>query len=145
MCKRLMFEILRDFFLMMNPRKKMLEKEARLGTSQEAGEDGVMKMWIEMVSDILCGKSNKLLSPVNTLVIIIQFMSWYDLPDVGHNLPWLLKSLPRFTFSLLWLQFLKLIGWAARHSLMVIRCIISCFQGTVVQWICGRWQHMSRL
>ena len=75
MCKRLMFEILRDFFLMMNPRKKMLEKEARLGTSQEAGEDGVMKMWIEMVSDILCGKSNKLLSPVNTLVIIIQFMS----------------------------------------------------------------------
>ena len=53
----------------------MLEKEARLGTSQEAGEDGVMKMWIEMVSDILCGKSNKLLSPVNTIVIIIQFMS----------------------------------------------------------------------
>ena len=78
MCKRLLFEILREFFLMMNPRKKMLEKEARLGTSQEAGEDGVMKMWIEMVSDILYGKSNKLLSPVNTLVIItnlIHFMS----------------------------------------------------------------------
>ena len=43
-----MFEILIEFFLMMNPRKKMLEKEAWLGTSQEAGEDGVMKMWIEM-------------------------------------------------------------------------------------------------
>ena len=58
----------------MNPRKK----RKRLGTSQEAGEDGVMKMWIEMVSDILYGKSNKLLGPVNTLVIItnlIQFMS----------------------------------------------------------------------
>ena len=38
---------------MMNLRKKILEKEAWLGTSQEAGEDGVMKMWIEMVSDIL--------------------------------------------------------------------------------------------
>ena len=78
MCKRLIFEILRDFFLMMNPRKKMLEKEARLGTSQEAGEDGVMKMWIEMVSDILYGKSNKLFGSVNTVVIItnlIQFMS----------------------------------------------------------------------
>ena len=26
----------------------MLEKEAWLGTRREAGEDGVMKMWIEM-------------------------------------------------------------------------------------------------
>ena len=42
------------------------------------GDDGVMKMWIEMVSNILYGKSNKLLSPVYTLVIItnlMQFMS----------------------------------------------------------------------
>ena len=44
----------------------MLEKEAWVGTSQEAAEDGVMKMWIEIVSDILYFKSNKLSSPVNT-------------------------------------------------------------------------------
>ena len=61
-----MLEILREFFLMMNLRKKIFEKEAWLGTIQEAGDDGVMKMWIEMVSDILYFKSNKLSSPVNT-------------------------------------------------------------------------------
>ena len=66
MCKRLLFEILREFFLMMNRRKKKLEKKAWLGTSQEAGEDGVMKMWIEMVSDILYGKV------INLLVLLIQ-------------------------------------------------------------------------
>ena len=80
MCKRLMFEILREYFLMKNPRKKMLEKEAWLGTSQRAGEDGVMKMWIEMVYV----KSNKLSSPVNThcvfflLVIITNLILTVD-------------------------------------------------------------------
>ena len=48
-----MFEILREFFLMMNLRKKILKKEALLGTGREAGEDGVMKMWIEMFSDVV--------------------------------------------------------------------------------------------
>ena len=43
-----MFEILREFFLMMNLRKKILKKEALLGTGQEAGDDGVMKMWIQI-------------------------------------------------------------------------------------------------
>ena len=46
---------------MMIPRKKAVEKEQdtahssslRLGTNGEAGDDGVMKMWIERVSDIL--------------------------------------------------------------------------------------------
>ena len=51
---------------MMNLRKKILKKEAWLGTGREAGDDGVMKMWIEMVSDVLYVKSNKLSSPVNT-------------------------------------------------------------------------------
>ena len=55
-----MLEILKEFFLMMNLRKKILEKEAWLGTIQEAGDDGVMKMWIEMVFDFLYLNSNKL-------------------------------------------------------------------------------------
>ena len=45
-----MFEILRAFILLMNLRKKILEKEAWLGTSREVGEDGVIKMWIEAVA-----------------------------------------------------------------------------------------------
>ena len=61
-----MLEILKEFFLMMNLRKKILEKEAWLGTIREAGDDGVMKMWIEMVSDFLYVNNNKLSSPVNT-------------------------------------------------------------------------------
>ena len=51
---------------MMNLRKKILEKEALLGTGREAGDDGVMKIWIVMVSDVLYAISNKLSSPVNT-------------------------------------------------------------------------------
>ena len=47
---------------MMNLRKKILEKEAWLGTSGKAGDNGVMKMWIEIVSDNLFVKSNKLSS-----------------------------------------------------------------------------------
>ena len=51
---------------MMILRKKVVEKEqdaahsssVRLGTNREAGDDGVIKMWIERVSDIV--KSNKL-------------------------------------------------------------------------------------
>ena len=31
---------------MMNLRKKILKKEVLLGTVREAGDDGVMKMWI---------------------------------------------------------------------------------------------------
>ena len=46
-----MFEILREF-LMMNLRKKILKKEAMLGTGQEAGDDGVMKMWIADVLNL---------------------------------------------------------------------------------------------
>ena len=61
-----MFEILREFFLTMNLRKKILKKEALLGTGREAGDDGVINLWIEMVSDVLYVKSNKLSSPVNT-------------------------------------------------------------------------------
>ena len=61
-----MFEILREFFLMMILRKKIVKKEqdaahsssGRLGTNREPGDDGVIKMWIERVSDIV--KSNKL-------------------------------------------------------------------------------------
>ena len=61
-----MFEILREFFLMMILRKKIVEKEqdaahsssVRIGINREAGDDGVIKMWIERVSDIV--KSNKL-------------------------------------------------------------------------------------
>ena len=47
---------------MMNLRKKILEKEAWLGTIREAGDDGVMKMWI--VNPHV--NSNKRSSPVNT-------------------------------------------------------------------------------
>ena len=35
---------------MMNLRKKILKKYALHGTCREAGDDGVKKMWIEMVS-----------------------------------------------------------------------------------------------
>ena len=49
----------------MNLRMKILEKEAWLETSQEAGAVVVMKMWIELVSDILYVKSNKLLIVVD--------------------------------------------------------------------------------
>ena len=51
---------------MMILRKKIVEKEqdaahsssVRIGINREAGDDGVIKMWIERVSDIV--KSNKL-------------------------------------------------------------------------------------
>ena len=59
-----MFEILREFFLMMNLRKKILKKEALLGTGREAEDDGVMKMWIEMVSYME--------KVINFLVLLIQ-------------------------------------------------------------------------
>ena len=42
----------------------------RLDINGEAGDDGVMKMWIERVSDILYVKSNKLTS----LVIVYIFI-----------------------------------------------------------------------
>ena len=40
---------------MMNLRKKILKKEALLGTDQD---DGVMKMWIELVSLVEVNQAN---------------------------------------------------------------------------------------